>query len=79
MRTAICLEEMYNVRIEKGFLYYGETRHRKEIPFTGELRKLVEEKCTQMHRLYDRKSFHRQYTKRIASHVHYVTCVCLRY
>lgn len=49
---AICLEEMYNVSIEKGFLYYGETRHREEIPFTGELRKLVEEKCDQMHRLY---------------------------
>lgn len=52
---AICLEEMYNVCIEKGFLYYGETRHREEIPFTEELRKLVEKKCAQMHRLYEQK------------------------
>ena len=52
---AICLEEMYNVSIEKGFLYYGETRHREEVQFTEELRKLVENKCVQMHKLYEQK------------------------
>ena len=98
---AICLEEMYNVSIEKGFLYYGETRHREEVQFTEELRKLVENKCVQMHKLYapchrnpkarneinvskctsytSKKFFRRQYTKRIASHVLYVTYVCLKY
>ena len=52
---AICLEEMYNVSIEKGFLYYGETRHREEVQFTEKLRKLVENKCVQMHKLYEQK------------------------
>ena len=75
---AICLEEMYNVSIEKGFLYYGETRHREEVQFTEELRKLVENvsKCTSY---TSKKFFRRQYTKRIASHVLYVTYVCLKY
>ena len=41
--------------IEKGFLYYGETRHREEVQFTEELRKLVENKCVQMHKLYEQK------------------------
>ena len=31
---AICLEEMYDICIEKGFLYYGETRHREEVLLT---------------------------------------------
>lgn len=52
---AICLEEMYDICIEKGFLYYGETRHREEVLLTKELRTLVEEKCTRMHQLYEQK------------------------
>ena len=55
---AICLEEMYNVSIEKGFLYYGETRHREEVQFTEELRKLVENKCVQMHKLENQAVIH---------------------
>lgn len=52
---AICLEEMYDICIEKGFLYYGETRHREEVLLTKELRTLVEEKCKRMHQLYEQK------------------------
>lgn len=52
---AICLEEMYKISIEKGFLYYGETRHREEILFTEELRRFVEEKSRRMHLLYQQK------------------------
>lgn len=52
---AICLEEMYDICIEKGFLYYGETRHREEVLLTKELRTLVEEKCKRMHQLYEKK------------------------
>lgn len=53
---AMCLEEMYTVSIEKGFLYYGETRHREEIFFTKELRDLVERKSERMHQLYEQKN-----------------------
>ncbi|MEG1543537.1 MAG: CRISPR-associated protein Cas4 [Tannerellaceae bacterium] len=49
---ALCLEEMYAISIEKGFLYYGETRHRVEVFFTEELRAFVEQKSIRMHQLY---------------------------
>jgi len=52
---AICLEEMYKLRINEGFLYYGETRHRHEVEFTDELRARVEEYAAQMHHLYEKR------------------------
>lgn len=39
---AICLEEMFGVRIDSGALFYGETRRRIEVSFDDELRSLVE-------------------------------------
>lgn len=50
---ALSLEEMYGVCIDKGFLYYGETRHREEVCFTAELRSFVEQKSIRMHQLYE--------------------------
>ncbi len=38
---ALCLEEMLNVAIEHGALFYGKTRRRKDIPFDDELRALT--------------------------------------
>ena len=52
---AMCLEEMLLSKIDKGFLYYGETRHRKEIAFTAEMRELVKEYLKEMHSLFDKK------------------------
>lgn len=49
---AVCLEEMYSIHIEKGYLYYGETRHRKEVCLTADIRNIVENLCRQMHELY---------------------------
>jgi len=49
---AVCLEEMYKTEIEKGFLYYGETRHRHEVKFGSNLRKLVEQYSQHMHELF---------------------------
>ena len=49
---AICLEEMYNIRIEKGAFYYAETRHRTEIKFTNDLRKIVYESALEMHKCF---------------------------
>lgn len=49
---AVCLEEMYGLRIEKGSFYYGETRRREEILFTADVRSMVMSLSGQMHELY---------------------------
>jgi CRISPR-associated exonuclease Cas4 len=49
---AICLEEMYGTNIEKGYLYYGETRHRHEVVFTPGLREKVIILANRMHELF---------------------------
>lgn len=51
---AICLEEMLACRIEEGFLFYGETKHRQPVLFDGELRDLVALAADEMHRLFCR-------------------------
>lgn len=53
---AMCLEEMYKISIEKGFLYYGETRHREEVFFTDNLRCFAEDKSRRMHQLYEQRN-----------------------
>jgi len=52
---AICLEEMLLCEIEKGYLYYGETRHRVEVAFTQELRDEVKQIVLEIHKLYNAK------------------------
>ncbi len=51
---AMCLEEMLVTQIKKGFLYYGETRHRMEVIFTPELREKVRKSFEEMHSYYKR-------------------------
>ncbi len=51
---AICLEEMLSSSIPRGFLYYGEIRHRLEVIFTDELRNLVLKMSDEMHAYFDR-------------------------
>jgi CRISPR-associated exonuclease Cas4 len=60
---AICLEEMLSTTIAKGFLFYGETRHREEIEFTLELRNLVKSMSDEMHNY-----FSRGYTPKVKTH-----------
>ncbi|MDD2472428.1 MULTISPECIES: CRISPR-associated protein Cas4 [unclassified Methanoculleus] len=50
---AICLEEMYRTRIERGYLYYGKTRRRTEVILDDELRNRVAELVAGMYALYD--------------------------
>lgn len=45
---AICLEEMLEVEIHTGCLYYGKNRRRKEISLDAELRHLVTETATEI-------------------------------
>jgi len=57
---AMCLEEMLSVQIPLGCLYYGETRHRLEVPLTPELRTPVQAMSNEMHAY-----FNRGYTPRV--------------
>jgi CRISPR-associated exonuclease Cas4 len=73
---ALCLEEMLSVAIPKGYLFYGETRHRVEIEFTAELRTLVKDMSAEMHNY-----FSRGYTPKVKTHKGCRSCsladVCL--
>lgn len=49
---ALCLEEMLCCQIPRGYLYYGETRHREKVEFTEELRENVAKMFREMHKYY---------------------------
>lgn len=46
---ALCLEEMLDVPIEKGTIYYGKPRRRQEIEFNGQLRAETETLAFKLH------------------------------
>lgn len=50
---ALCLEEMMNVEIERGALFYGETKHRVYIVFSDELRKETEDIISKVHEMVE--------------------------
>lgn len=52
---SICLEEMLGCRINIGFMFYGETKHRHQVEFSDVLRKSVTDIVLQMHALYQRR------------------------
>jgi CRISPR-associated exonuclease Cas4 len=52
---AICLEEMLACEIGKGYLYYGETRHRLEVTFDQKLRERVSMMFAEMHQYFGRR------------------------
>lgn len=49
----ICLEEKWDVRIDKSYLYYFKTNKRIEVLITNELRNKVIEISKEMHTLYN--------------------------
>ncbi len=51
---ALCLEEMLSVDIPRGYLYYGEIRHRVEIEFSTTLRDFVHKMAKEMHSYFER-------------------------
>jgi len=57
---AMCLEEMLCTTIPRGYLYYGQTRHRVAIELTTEWRGLVRATADEMHHY-----FRRGYTPRV--------------
>ncbi len=50
---AICLEEMLNVEIHEGALFYGQTRRRDDVVFDRELRMETEDVARKVHELID--------------------------
>ncbi len=60
---AMCLEEMLSAQIPRGYLYYGQTRHREPVGFTPELRELVRQAAAEMHGY-----FQRGYTPNVRPH-----------
>jgi CRISPR-associated exonuclease Cas4 len=48
---ALCLEEMLNIEIPKGALFYGKTRRRHDIVFDRNLRQETEKAAKQVHEL----------------------------
>ncbi len=57
---AICLEEMLACRVEKGYLFYGETRRRVEVWLEEAVRQQVRDAFREMHQYYER-----QYTPKV--------------
>ena len=54
---AMCLEESLVCDIKKGYIYYGQTKHRTEVVFDEGLRNEVKAALKEMHTLY-----HKRYT-----------------
>lgn len=48
---ALCLEEMLNISIERGAIFHKGSMHRREVEFSQELRRLVEEMAAAIHEL----------------------------
>jgi CRISPR-associated exonuclease Cas4 len=59
---AICIEEMLVCSVPKGYLFYGETRRRLEVPFDDALRRRVGDMADEMHAY-----FKRGYTPKVKS------------
>ncbi len=49
---AFCLEEMLNVKVETGALYYGKMRRRLDVVFDENLRELTIKTSEELHRMF---------------------------
>jgi CRISPR-associated exonuclease Cas4 len=50
---ALCLEEMFGIPIQRGAVFHAESKRRREVIFTPELRSLTEQAISELHRLID--------------------------
>ena len=50
---AICLEEMLDVEVPSGALFYGKTRHRQDVDFDADLRSETEDTARRFHDLVE--------------------------
>ncbi len=64
----MCLEEMLNVKIEEGAIFYGRPRRREKVEFDDDLRMHTEKLAANLHRLTQQgKTPMAQYEKRCES------------
>jgi CRISPR-associated exonuclease Cas4 len=50
---ALCLEEMFHAAIPRGAVFHADSKRRREIEFTPELRTLTEKTIAELHALLD--------------------------
>lgn len=50
---AMCLEEMLDVQIPEGAIFYGRTRRRQDVVFDRELREETEDAAKRFHKLFE--------------------------
>jgi CRISPR-associated exonuclease Cas4 len=50
---ALCLEEMFHVTIPRGAIFHADSKRRREIEFSPELRALTEKTIAELHALLD--------------------------
>ena len=50
---ALCLEEMFGVRVERGAVFHAVSKRRREVEFTAALRKMTQDAIGALHRLVD--------------------------
>jgi CRISPR-associated exonuclease Cas4 len=48
---ALCLEEMFGVAIPRGAIFHADSKRRREVEFTAELRRRTEQAVTELHAL----------------------------
>lgn len=49
---ALCLEEMFGIPIERGAIFHAESKRRREVIFTAELRARTEQAIADLHALF---------------------------
>lgn len=49
----LCLEEMFGIPIERGAIFHAESKRRREVEFTPQLRATTEQAITELHALLD--------------------------
>jgi len=49
---AMCVEEMLDITLQCGFLFYGQTRRRVQVDYSSKLRQKVKDYAAQMHEIY---------------------------
>jgi len=52
---AMCLEEMMLCRVDSGYIFYNEIKHRVEVPIGDMLRDRVRQMAAEMHHYYDKR------------------------
>ena len=53
---AMCLEEMFGLEVPRGAIFHARSKRRREVEFTGDLRRLTEDAVEAVHRLIGENS-----------------------